>query len=372
MLTPHDVRAARLSEEGNKIHVDIFALTDVGRTREHNEDAFVVSDLALGTPLDVEAAGQQRVGDRGVLFMVADGMGGAAAGELASATAVDVVLRSLREQWSALETRSAEVFVQSLEAATETANSVIFRYAREKTELRGMGTTATIAGLLGDTLYLAQVGDSRAYIIRDQRAYQITKDQSLIQQLVEAGEMTPEEAEVSERRNIILQALGPEAHIKSDITVQQLRRGDVLVLCSDGLSGQVRADEIARVLQEERDLPAFCRTIIALANDLGGPDNITIVAARFEGPGLRPPSPTELPEHRNYVQPNDAAQGANLESLLRDRTDQMMRGTPVEPFPGPLAPLPERQRVGRLVRVGLAATGVGLAIWLVWRALPLL
>lgn len=372
MLTPPDVRAARLSEEGNKIHVDVFALTDVGRTREHNEDAFVVSDLSLGTPLDVEASGQQRVGDRGVLFMVADGMGGAAAGELASATAVDVVLRSLRERWSTLATRDADVFVQSLESAAETANSVIFSYAREKTELRGMGTTATIAGLLDDTLYLTQIGDSRAYIIREQKAYQITKDQSLIQKLVEAGEMTPEEAEVSERRNIILQALGPEAHIKSDITFQRVRRGDVLVLCSDGLSGQVRADEIARVLTEERELPSFCRRIIALANDLGGPDNITVVAARFDGPGLRPPNPSEIPGHHTYERLVHDVPGSDLESLLRDRTDQMMRGTPVEPFPGPVVPLPERQRAGRLMRAGLAATGVALAAWLLWRALQLI
>ena len=111
-----------------------------------------------------------------------------------------------------------------------------------------MGTTATVAGVLGDTVYLAQVGDSRAYLVRGGIAAQITKDQSLMQKLVEAGELTQEEAEQSERRNIILQALGPEPNIKVDLTAQQLRRGDALVLCSDGLSGQVKPEEIASIL----------------------------------------------------------------------------------------------------------------------------
>jgi len=117
-----------------------------------------------------------------------------------------------------------------------------------------MGTTATIAGLLGDTLYLAQVGDSRAYLVRGGQARQITKDQSLMQKLIEAGEISEEDAEHNERRNIILQALGPEAVIKIDLTYQRVRRGDVLILCSDGLSGLVRAEEIGRAVVEEADL----------------------------------------------------------------------------------------------------------------------
>lgn len=149
-----------------------------------------------------------------------------------------------------------------------------------------MGTTATIAGLLADTLYLAQVGDSRGYLIRDGVAKQITKDQSLMQKLIEAGELTEEEAAQSERRNIILQALGPEPAIKVDLTHQKLRRGDTLVLCSDGLSGQVSKDEIARVVTEEKDLVQACRRLIDMANNAGGPDNITVIIARFDGVGL--------------------------------------------------------------------------------------
>jgi protein phosphatase len=150
-----------------------------------------------------------------------------------------------------------------------------------------MGTTTTAAGVLNDHLYLTQVGDSRAYLIRGGQAHQITKDQSLMQRLVEAGELTEEEAAQSERRNIILQALGPDPKVKVDLTHQEVRRGDILVLCSDGLSGQVKKEEIAKIVTQAKDLSAACEQLIALANERGGPDNITVVIARFDGDGLR-------------------------------------------------------------------------------------
>lgn len=282
-----------------EIIVHVFGRTDVGRTREHNEDTFAVADLtAFNASLQPEVR-THRLGERGSLFMVADGMGGAAAGEVASAMAVDVILGELDQRWRAAQATDAETFANALRAATEAANSKIHAYAASHPENRGMGTTATIAGFLGDTLFLCQVGDSRGYIVRDGTAIQITKDQSLMQKLVEAGEMTPEEAEVSERRNIILQALGPEPKIKVDLTSQQVKRGDVLILCSDGLSGQVRANEIAEVVKEESDLVQVCKRLIDLANEAGGPDNITVVAARFDGPGLVE-SGAETVEHRVY------------------------------------------------------------------------
>ena len=371
MKTPPEVRAARLSGEAGagSVTVEIYALSDVGRTREHNEDAFVVSDLSGGLPLDFDSPVQQKVGARGVLFMVADGMGGAAAGELASATAVDVVLRYLREHWTSRDAVTPDQFVHTLEHATQTANGVIYRYATEHAELRGMGTTATVAGLLGDTLYLAQVGDSRAYLLRSGQARQLTKDQSLIQKLVEAGELTVEEAEFSERRNIILQALGPEAHIKIDLTHQRVRRGDILLLCSDGLSGIVRPDEIARAVREEPDLPSVCRRLVTMANEAGGPDNITVVAARFDGAGLQRAADDDEIGHRVYESPalRDGDQ-AELETMLRERTEQMMRGSPIEPFPVAITEQREqRQQQGLMIRAGLVAAAVLLGLLLVWR-----
>src|SRR5207302_6736169 len=270
--------------------VNVFGRTDVGRTREHNEDTFVVVDLSTDNATLQPEVRRHTLGSKGTLFMVADGMGGAAAGEIASAMAVEVVLGEMREKWIAADTHDPEQFVRSIKRATAAANQQIHAFAASHTEYRGMDTTATVAGLLGDMLYVAQVGDSRAYLVRDGVARQITKDQSLMQKLIEAGELTEEEAAQSERRNIILQALGPEPNIKVDLTHQAVRRGDTLVLCSDGLSGQVTKDEIGVVIAEEGDdIEAACRRLIDRANESGGPDNITVVIARFEGPGLQPP-----------------------------------------------------------------------------------
>ena len=214
------------SSPGGDVVVRVFGRTDVGQMREHNEDAFVVADLTRGNATLQPEVRSHAIGDRGSLFMVADGMGGAAAGEIASAMAIEGVLREVTDALATAESPTEDAFATAIKRATATANAEIHAFAIEHPEFRGMGTTATVAGVLGDTVYLAQVGDSRAYLVRGGVAAQITKDQSLMQKLVEAGELTPEEAEQSERRNIILQALGPEPNIKVDLTAQQLRRGD--------------------------------------------------------------------------------------------------------------------------------------------------
>ncbi len=296
--------------------VHVFGRTDVGRTREHNEDAFAVADLTRGNATLQPEVRTHVVGERGTLFVVADGMGGAAAGEIASAMAVEAIMREISEATSAGAVLGAEEFASAIKRATAVANAEIHDFALAHPEFRGMGTTATVAGILGDTLYLAQVGDSRGYLVRDGVARQITKDQSLMQKLIEAGELTEEEAELSERRNIILQALGPESTIKVDLTRQPVRRGDTLVLCSDGLSGQVRADEIAEVVREERDLTVACKRLIDWANDAGGPDNITVVLARFEGEGLAEPSSEDEVGHAAYPLSSDSGQTPAAERIM--------------------------------------------------------
>src|SRR3954463_9993442 len=283
--TPIPPDRPRHSQRGT-IVVSVFGKTDVGRTRDHNEDSFVVADLSTGNATLQPEVRQHVAGPRGSLFMVADGMGGAAAGEIASAMATEEVLKEMQRMWVEGVDRSPEAFARALKHAAKAANTRINSYAVAHPENRGMGTTATIAGLLQDTIYLAQIGDSRGYIIRDGVGIQITKDQSLMQKLVEAGELTEEEAEHSERRNIILQALGPEASIKVDLTHQPLRRGDTLVLCSDGLSTQINRDQIAELVSGEKDLTQTCKKLIDAANAAGGPDNITVIVARFEGEGL--------------------------------------------------------------------------------------
>ncbi|MEK0430997.1 MAG: hypothetical protein RL139_801 [Gemmatimonadota bacterium] len=319
----------------------IAGRTDVGRTREHNEDAFIVADLSTMDGGRPEGTLPTALGAHGALLMVADGMGGAAAGEVASAMATAVVCEELERRWHRQEATDAETFTEALRAATEAANTRIHAHAATNLGLKGMGTTATIAGVLRDSVYIAQVGDSRGYLVRDGVATQLTKDQSLMQRLVDAGELTPEEAEQSERRNIILQALGPEARVKVEVTAQQLQRGDVLVLCSDGLSGQVRATEIAEVVARQPDLAVACRELIDRANAAGGPDNITVILARIDGAEVRPTT-SEVPAHRPYQRPSAARPTMPLDrssqaaiAAITDDEDTDEHPTPVRPAAAP-------------------------------------
>lgn len=334
------------------IRAVVFARTDRGRTRDHNEDRFLVADLSRREASLVPSVRQHDVGERGSLFMVADGMGGAAAGELASEMATETIYAQLLRTWVGEADATAQRFAHRLKEAVEVANGQIHAYAKAHPELRGMGTTTTAGGVLGDQLYLTQVGDSRAYLIRNAQAFQLTKDQSLMQRLVEAGELTEEEAARSERRNIILQALGPDPKVRVDLTYQELRRGDILVICSDGLSGQVNKQEIAEVTSHTTDLQAACDRLIAMANERGGPDNITVVIARFDGDGLRAAAPGEEAGHQAYP--------------LID-TDTSTEPVPV--YKGSRPPLSAREGRWRLlVAALLGAAAVAVTIYLATRS----
>ena len=286
------------------VRVSVFGKTDLGLTRDHNEDTFLVADLSTGNANLQPDVRTHEVGPRGSLFMVADGMGGAAAGELASAMAAEVIYGHLSGTWTQDADVSAARFAYRMKEAVELANQRIYLYAREHPDVRGMGTTVTAAGVFGDELYLAQIGDSRGYLIRNGETFQLTRDQSLTQRLVDAGELTEEEAEHSERRNIILQALGPDPRVKVDLSHQRLRRGDTLILCSDGLSGVVRREEFAQMAEQSPDLPTLCSALIDLANERGGPDNVTVVAARFDGEGLPPADDGDGAGYHSYHVPD--------------------------------------------------------------------
>lgn len=332
--------------------VRVSAQTDLGRTRDHNEDTFLVADLTKGTT-DFLEAGTATVGPRGSLFLVADGMGGAAAGEIASAMAADAVFEHLRSTWTASGTDSADDLADQLRQAVEAANARIHQYAIEHPGSRGMGTTATVAAVFGGRLHLAQVGDSRAYLVRQGLAVQLTKDQSLIQRLIDAGELTEEQAAHSERRNIILQALGPDARIRVDVTYQDLRRGDVLVLCSDGLSGQVNREEIAEVATDRPDVAAVGSRLIELANERGGPDNITAVVVRFEGSGL--PEPDGVADLGYHVSPLPEPRTSDeVPAVLPSDTP----GTPEEFDDAAIAPTKRRAGSPAI----MAAVGIGVLL----------
>jgi PPM family protein phosphatase len=330
------------------VRLRVAGQTDVGITRDHNEDAFALLDLDSGRTHEAIDGEPLDVGMKGIVFVVADGMGGAAAGEIASEMAVEAVLDTFRAQWMQSIGRSVDSFVETIRDAADTANHRIFSYAGAHPEHAGMGTTATIAGLLGNSLYLAQIGDSRAYIVRDGVARQITRDQSLMQQLIEAGEMTPDQAEISERRNIILQALGPDSTVRPDFTQQPIARGDTLVMCSDGLTTHLRAPDIASIVTDAEGPGEACEQLIAAANAQGGHDNITVLVIEFDGDGL--PTEEELQReigHQAYPMPDS---GTPL-----DRMRGRMRSGAVPAITRPATPALGVQAVGTAGEYG----GVG-------------
>ena len=232
--------------------------SDTGRIRSTNEDAFLV---------------------RAPLFVVADGMGGANAGEIASRTAVEVFAGGLER---------GEDPESSLAQTVAAANAQIHAASQSDNARRGMGTTAT-AALIGDgTVAIAHVGDSRAYLLRAGELVQLTRDHTLVDELVREGRLTPEQAAGHPQRSIITRALGPESHVEVDTFTETLEEGDVLVLCSDGLTGMVSDGVILTTVNESRSLAAAAKSLIRKANEAGGRDNITVVLVRIGSavPGL--------------------------------------------------------------------------------------
>jgi len=289
-----------------EVTIKLFARTDVGQVREHNEDNFLVADLTKRVRGLQEENRIVTVGKNGNVMSVCDGMGGAAAGEVASQLAVDIIYEKMIEDVAPEHPVARNDLARRLVRAVEAAGLRIFEAAKSDRTRRGMGTTVTAAALVDDHLFLAQVGDSRAYILREGTLVQVTRDQSLVNQLIEAGQLTEEEAETFEHNNIILQALGTAETVQVDLTFAELRRGDILMLCSDGLSGMVRNDEIREVLKSTSDPLDACKTLTERANAAGGHDNITVIVAQFDGEGLKPLTPGEEPlKYRKYALPEE-------------------------------------------------------------------
>lgn len=262
------------------VRVRIFGRTDVGMIREHNEDNFLIADLTQNIRSMRPEVRTHVVGERGTLFAVCDGMGGAAAGEIASKMAVDTV-HEVMQGGPPITTR--DQFAQRVQQSICEAGSRIFLSAKSNRAQRGMGTTSTVAGVFQKTLFFGQVGDSRAYLFRDGRIKQITKDQSLVSKLIEAGQLTEEEAETYEHAHIILQALGTADTVTVDLSYMDIRQGDALLLCSDGLSGLITSEAMREVLATIDEPVDACKRLTDLANEAGGHDNITVIVARFDG-----------------------------------------------------------------------------------------
>ncbi|MEP6591936.1 MAG: Stp1/IreP family PP2C-type Ser/Thr phosphatase [Gemmatimonadota bacterium] len=248
------------------------ARTDVGVVRSGNEDSYMMAS------------------DRG-LFVVADGMGGHAAGEVAS----EMASRMVSEEFRPVKGMTDDELMAQMVAAIRSANAAIFRRTLQEHDKRGMGTTATVLNLLPRRYLIGQVGDSRAYLLRGGVLTQLTKDHSYVQEQVDAGRLTPEEARVHPYANVITRCVGSSGDVVPDLYLGTLEVGDLVLLASDGLTGMLEDEDVAEVMRSDLPLEEMVDKLIADANHRGGLDNITTILIRIEE--VSPPT-GEMPAKR--------------------------------------------------------------------------
>ncbi len=253
-----------------QLRLDVAQLTDVGRKRPHNED-----NMAYVIPKD-----SQVMMKKGALFIVADGMGGHAAGEVASEIAVDTVSYAYYQE-------DGDDIAASLVHAIKRANTLIHQRAAENMLRSGMGTTCVAGVLRGGVAYIANVGDSRTYLVRHGQVRQVSQDHSWVAEQVRAGLLTEEQARLHAQRNVITRCLGTQADVEVDIFAEPLEEGDSFVLCSDGLSGFVSDDDLRAIVNQYVPQESVYH-LVERANENGGPDNITAIVVRVQEVGWEP------------------------------------------------------------------------------------
>jgi len=244
------------------VHFTCAARTDVGIVRSGNEDNYLM------------------LSDRGI-FIVADGMGGHAAGEVASEMAVRIISREL----GSLRGQTDEQVGERLRQAIRTANEAIFGRTLSEHDKRGMGTTVTVLALMPDRYMIGQVGDSRAYLLRDGTLLQLTKDHSYVQEQVDAGLLTVDQARVHPYSNVITRCVGAGMEVTPDVYFGNLQSGDLVLLASDGLTGMLEDEQLLKILQSEGGPQRWVDRMISEANRRGGLDNITAIVVRIEAAG---------------------------------------------------------------------------------------
>ena len=233
----------------------VYSATDVGQKRKMNQDYVFVSENPVGNLPN--------------LFVVADGMGGHNAGDYASSHAVQTLVDEIR--------RDADFNpIKVIRHAIETANTEILDRSRSDENLRGMGTTMVVCTIVGHYAYVANVGDSRLYVVQGE-IHQVTKDHSLVQEMVRMGEIKPEEARNHPNKNVITRAVGVEKEVNIDFFDLRIRKGDKILLCSDGLSNMLEDNEIREIVTSGGDVEERARKLITAANQNGGKDNISVV-----------------------------------------------------------------------------------------------
>ena len=306
-----------------QLRLDPAQLTDVGRKREHNED-----NMAYVIPKDPQVMAM-----KGALFIVADGMGGHAAGEVASEIAVDTVS-------NAYYMDDNEDVITPLLQAIKRANLAIHQRAAENLLRSGMGTTCVAAVLRGNMGYIANVGDSRAYLVRGGQVRQITQDHSWVAEQVRAGLLTEDQARTHGQRNVITRCLGTQPDVEVDVFLEPLQENDCLVLCTDGLSGLISDEEVMRTVEQSVPQESVYH-LVERANENGGPDNITAIVVRVQEVGIEPPG-ARSPAHvggREISEENTGAlnmlAGSTMPFVVRNG-DVRVSSSPLQLSIGPL------------------------------------
>lgn len=286
--------------------VETHATSHVGRVRKGNEDNYLLLHISRSKAWtsaqdDGEFVIESQtfdIDDNGIVLAVSDGMGGAMAGEVASKMAVECVCEKILSE-DIDSTLTPEAYdhhlIGKLYDATLYANHLVHQQGRSDPQYQGMGATFTGMGITPKGIDLVQVGDSRAYLVRNGKIYQVTKDQSLVQQLIDAQQISAEEAETHTLKNVILQALGAQSEIFPVSARLTPNQGDVVMLCSDGLSNKVSPAGIQRIILENIDsLEMACAELVKVANENGGEDNITVVLAKLTGENLPEPESDDV------------------------------------------------------------------------------
>jgi len=293
--------------------MDCFGLSDIGRVRSTNEDQFIIADLCKSMRIHQTSLGlnhQTRMfGDsQGKLFAVADGMGGHAAGERASMIVIDSIntyALNTMEWYFQLDDLHLEDAMESLKEVALHCHQSLTKDIHAAPQREGMGATLTMAHLRWPELFVVHVGDSRCYLYRDEKLQQISKDHTMAQYMVETGAMKPEEAAESKYRNQLYNVIGgDEEGPQPDVYHKELKIGDVLLLCTDGLTNHVSDEQIAQQLGSGEDSERICTTLLGEALSDGGKDNITLVVARFldaDNPYEVKTAALEIPESQRDV-----------------------------------------------------------------------
>lgn len=268
--------------------IEYAASTHPGKVRKNNEDAYLLSALDGEEPIINAPALALQLGEPGLLVAVADGMGGAAAGEVASREGLAAVALFLFTHWACQQDGQGEEsdLLRALEQAVVQASDAVLRYSDDDRTARGMGSTLTAAVLWQGVVYVAQIGDSRAYLLRQGELHQLTEDQTLVNDLVAQGSLTREQARIHPHRNMITQALGSPQPLRVVLSRLALCRGDRLLCCSDGLHGELTDDRILELLGRELTPTAILEQLVQEAIDHGGRDNITGIVLLLDDPAL--------------------------------------------------------------------------------------